>query len=383
MLASWLDEDDAAVETPAVPVTPTPVPPPVVTPPAEVPSRLKRKVAPAWGVRGFGIQSIVRGAVVTVLDTHVEGYTTNVSIEHAASVTVRNLRSVRAWRDDPTPTDAKLYNGQGIYLDDIAGVVVVRESLFGWNGWQWGHPLVDRTQYRHGAYNNFGCLNPLYEDCILVGNPACGGQFRGGGTCRRCVFLDNGVGVLASMGNLVLEDCLIYGGNYFRVFDSKGEAWTGMAAITAYWPVTARGELLIAARPGQAAGDATVKATGNRRLYPAPAIQASRQGNDPAHREWHQPPAGAALFSLAPGATCTVAGWPAGPYGGGAVDNLFAARAAQAAGKELTPAQKAALADKTALATEAELKRVRVRPNPVAFDYGPILDAVLSEPSVA
>ncbi len=150
-----------------------------------------------------------------------------------------------------------------------------------------------------------------------------------------------------AMGNVTLEDVTIYGGNYYWTKDQHGQAWTGMVGIAAYWPVTLN-NVWIVGRPDQAAGDATVKASGIIRKYPGPAIQLNTQKADPAHPDWKPPPAGTRLVTVGPG--CVVAGWPLNPmspttFGG---SGMTAANA-------------------------AELAKIRVTSTPVQYDYGSVL----------
>jgi len=310
---------DILYRVPGGVATPTPVPVPTPTPtPTPTPARVTRFVVnPDAAGRQIGRNAVGLAADPNVRDVHYEGYPTNVNVEHCPSLTVRNLRSVRAWRlpvvldGRGRVADNRQYQGQGIYVDAVPGGIAVSASLLGWNGWQRGRAVADRTQYRHGAYNNFGAADPVYEDCVFVGNPACGAQCRGGGRFRRCVFLDNGVGLLASMGRVTLDDCLIYGGTYYAVTDAKGLAWTGMVGVAVYATLSMSGTAVVG-RPGQAAGDAAVKASGSNRLYPGPALQLNRQAADAAHPQWRPPPGGPSLSA----ADCVVSGWPAAPFGG-------------------------------------------------------------------
>jgi hypothetical protein len=239
-----------------------PAPPPPVTPPPPAMPPLTRKVAEGEGPRGNGV--VCRGGDHTIRDCHYDNFEQNIVAEGCGSLSLTNVRSVNAYRDNP----AQQYEGQGLYARDVRGGVTLRGCVLGDNGWRAGKPVAGRSKYRHNLYMDFGAPVDM-EDCIVFRAPNCGLQTRAGGRVKNCVFIDCGIGIINSMGSLVAEGVDIIGGRYYC--EPSGN-WGGMLGVLAHHPTTLR-DVRILPLAGQFEGDEAARNAGGRMFW-GPALSA-------------------------------------------------------------------------------------------------------------
>jgi hypothetical protein len=273
---------NSVVESPTEPADP---PPPALT---------HRR--PAGEPRGDGLRCTAAG---THSDLQIEGFCQNITVDYAGSarLTLNNVRSVRAWRGAP----ADLYEGQGLYIGR-SGTVSLRGCLFGWNGWQPDRPWPARNRYRHGVYQDVqgGFLD--VEDSLFLYNAACSVQIRNGARFRRCLFVGNPIHLLAVRGDVILEDCVFYGGGRYVELNEQNQprSFQGNAGVLAYTSVSMT-NVLIAGWPGQHDPNGEIAGL---RSWNIGAVNAAR-GHD-------RNPDG---FGRVQASRCTIAGWP-GDSGG-------------------------------------------------------------------
>jgi hypothetical protein len=290
-------------------VVEAPPPPP---PPPPLPSLTVMKPE-AGKPRDHGL-AYNKGGDLVVENLHVEGFGHNIVAQNAKSLKVNNVRTCRAWREQ----SKDIFAGQGLYLFNIAGQVVVTGFFARDNGWQKDKPPIDLTEYRHGVYANFGGGGnggPVFDTCIIAGSCNTGIQLRAGGVIRNSVFLDSATAIAAVMGNFRLENCTIYDGHYHnsRVVDSSGKtvikSWTAHTALTALWPGVLR-DVWIVGRPGQGDDPGLVP---NVKCFPQGAVSVSGMwGGANGHPEWKPSPVPVKLDAK----DCVIAGWPGQPFTG-------------------------------------------------------------------
>lgn len=222
------------------PVTATYAPDP---PPA---TRPVIRPAPARAAYPNGIASFNHTADQVIRDAYVRGQSRNiVAQEFKGKLLIDNVVSVDA-------LGTGQYDGQGCYLDDIAGGVTIQNSYFGYNGRSRLPGAFSPSQYSQDVYNNAtGKTGPLrVTHCILATAANAGVQTRtlAGSEIDHCVILDCGTGILNIMGVANVHDCLIYGGNYYW----DGNGWTGGTALKSYDRVLANNNVILS-RPDQGA----------------------------------------------------------------------------------------------------------------------------------
>lgn len=218
-----------------VPPTPTPIPTP--TPP----------LAPVRTVNKAPIISVGHTADQTIKDQYVKGFAQNIVCQnYAGGLLVDNVVSVDSY-------DASQFQGQGIYLENIAGNVVIQNSYFGFNGRPRVNPIMTPTLYKHCIYANDNIGSLVVQNCILSNAANAGVQSRAlkGTVITGNVILDCGTAVLAIQGGATVTGNLIYGGQFY--FDGANP--TGNSALRTYWQMLCRDNLVLS-RPGQAAAPA-------------------------------------------------------------------------------------------------------------------------------
>jgi hypothetical protein len=211
---------------------PTPLPEPLK--PALPTLTIRRATHRDAEGRGDGLRITQPGTVIR--GVLIDGFEQNLVVDVAGEVAIENTRSINAWRGSP----ADVYEGQGLYIG--RGQVIVRDSVFAWNGWQRGRPVPAKIRYRHGIYQDLGAGPLIAEDCIFAFNSSCGVQLRAGGILRRCLFVGNAIHLLAIKEPVLLEDCVFVGGSRHVELNEQNQprSWVGNCGVSAYSPVTLR-----------------------------------------------------------------------------------------------------------------------------------------------
>lgn len=280
-----------------------PVKPPVVT----LPPITRNKANPAATIRGNGFEYKpgLRSTSLSFADTSFEGWAQNIVVAgFKGPSSFTNVTSIFAYRDTPD----QQFIGQGMYLHDC-GPVTVKGCLFGFNGWTPGKPANNRSGYRHGIYHDLDCGPLVVEDSIFVGNACAGAQSRSGATFRRCVFIDNGIGVLAVKGNIVMDDCLVLSGHRY-VLSASGVALStaGNGGVYSYTNVSLINTWIV----GTVGQDAPTTDAG-----PIKSANLGALGTGSGHRD---NPKGKAKYTAS--GDCRVIGWPTVSPGYGNADDL-------------------------------------------------------------
>jgi hypothetical protein len=241
-------------------------------------------------------------------DTHIEGWRQNiVYMKGGGSLTLSNVRSIKAFRTE----SSQRFQGQGLYFgnpdenpppNQWPGPATIRGCLFGWNGWR--KMDGNANGYRHGIYGGRFAGNLTIDDSIFVGNACAGVQVRRGATIRRCVFIDNGIGLLSVAGDVTMEDCVILGGHRYANVDGTGviDSWTANNAVANYTRLTLR-NCLFAGVPDQAADPHATP-----RQFDTGCIVNSKKY--PPNPDWS--PAGGSITATG----CIIAGWPGEAFAG-------------------------------------------------------------------
>jgi hypothetical protein len=262
VLAVWMDEDAAAVETPAVPVTPTPAPPPVVTPPATGRKTVGRSTwatasaggtfldydisGPADAARDdHGIQVLAPKTDLTVRNVASRRWSNGLNCEHTPAVL--NSRH-RKWTVEGSlfaDNNGPLKNrGQGAYIAAGDEIDFIRCCFIG-NGIGDNKRLAGDTTGRvylgfcHGCYvqGGFtqwhmpeGCTRVRFIECVAINNAAWGLLNRSdGGEVRDCFLAGNAYALLASgpLPVAVTGNVVIPGPRAVSWYDPKQKAGTG------------------------------------------------------------------------------------------------------------------------------------------------------------
>ena len=282
---------------------------------------MTRVVAPAADC-GFGVNSFNHTADQTIAHTLVSGWTQNIACQSfAGGLTLSDVISVGAW-------SASWNYGQPIYCDRIRGPVVVDNCLFGLPGG--GGPP---GEFQHAGYWDMGCSPPVIRRSIFAAGPNAGPQLRPGGEIDDSVILDCATGVLAQ-NRVKLVNCVVFAGHYYREPNSPHA--TGNTALRAYYPAECRNCLFVG-RPHQ--GNAPPWLGPGGKAYPQGCVVVGGAWSNKGEA-WAAPPAGTQYLS---GGGNTISGWPGPAFVG----------CQQPAGWA-------------------------VKPDPVSYDYRPVLDAVLA-----
>jgi hypothetical protein len=313
---------DASGDYVPVPATPavrqaiadalSPTAPPPATRPAVRPlARLAADTTRAK--RGYGV-SAAGGGVRSYADRDVRGFDQNFTLENIPGAKLDNVTSLYAYRDSPD----LIYHGQLFYFGN-AGGVEISNFYGGKSGGCWTRRTVDRTQYHHVIYSDFGTILIASAGiCYQADNS--GIQTRDGGDVVDVVVIGCGIGFLATQGDTHIRHLTIYDGGYYVDFDKqkRPSAWTGMVGLDIYSASVVADDVWIVGKKGQELGDDMVRASGLKR-YPGPAVSLSPYKPDPAHPKYKPRPKGKApLVST----NCRIAGWPGPAFGGGDVAHL-------------------------------------------------------------
>lgn len=257
----------------------------------------------------YGIWVAATGGTGKVYsDLLVERFGTNVSIQHyPGTVSMDNVRLLDGY-------GPLAYDGQGIYADATGGWTI-RNSIIGYNGRPRNLPNVIPNIHSHGGYFNVGAGAVTVEDSIIVGNASAGLQFRNPSVTniiRRSLIIDNGIGLLNVMGNLILDDVWVIGGHFQS--PDQGMTANGNTAILAYWPVVSKDSKYIGLT-GQGSDPKWFKGSDP---YPSGAFSL---GGTWRHNEikFVQPPAGPLLDFVG---TNEAYGWPGEVFAGAGADRV-------------------------------------------------------------
>lgn len=232
--------------------------------------------------RGDGLRN------ASAINVQVKGFEQNIVVEGPGQFAFNNVRSIEAWRDNPD----QAFEGQGFYLGTGGNNVTMGGIYSARNGWKPNLGIRAKNQYRHGIYcNEEGSL--LLEDFILSENANVGAQVRRNATLRRGFIHKNSIGVLAVMGTVTIEDCVIYGGSWYVTSDGN---WAGMVGLDCYSPVILKNVWIVG--DGDMRKPGTVSAI--EKVYSGGAVKCSK-----THPQFPNTPGGTVQAT-----DCVIAGWP-------------------------------------------------------------------------
>jgi hypothetical protein len=234
------------------------------------------------------IWSVNHTADQVIENVYVKGMGTNVTCQkHKGDLTIRNVVSVDSWRADQ-------FGGQGVYIDDVAGDVLIEDCLFAYNGRpRPPMPAQIPTPFRHGVYVNSNVGKLTVKGCIFAQSASAGLQSRSlkGSTVTGCVFLDAAIAILLIEGGATVTGNLIYGGQY--AYDGFG--LTENMGLRSYWPALLQNNYFVT-RPGQSLAPA-IASHPEARAFPQGGVCMGGEWvhNDPP---WTPPPTSPDEFLL-------------------------------------------------------------------------------------
>lgn len=263
-------------------------------PPASELPKLEYKTIAQAATAGTGIEK--RGGNVKLENLHVEGYSHNIDVQGSTTLILKNVRSIRSYRDKPEDR----YGGQGIYFEDVDSTRM-EEVFFGYNGYSRDNPRPgDFTMFRQGVYIDAKNNKVAIFDPLAPYNAACGIQNRAN-ECeiRGGLLIGNANNIMNAVGRMKLYDTTIYDANYYW----DGSGWVGQVGVYAYWPIEMRNVWIIG-RQGQADRLPAPGQGGAKKYIPGGVIC------DP---KWEHPdakPSPVPLSKMIDAQDCLISGWP-------------------------------------------------------------------------
>lgn len=247
----------------------------------------------SYGIWQVPSKPVLKGTY-TYSNLELRGFGNGASIQNCPDETIfDNVRITDSMFPDGRDT-----GGQGIYTEN-SGRVTFKNGLIGWSGRPRGKVVVPNT-LRHGGYFNVHAAAPTFESSLIIGNASAGLQTRRYDQVpvyRNCAFIDNAISILAIMGRVILEDCLILDAHY----QWSGSSWVANTAIMNYWPVSLLRTMIVGVQ-GQAVVDAGLPAG---KLYGNGAISSGGVWSN-ANYPWQAPDPKQPLITAQ---DCVLAGW--------------------------------------------------------------------------